>query len=299
MKADLDQVDFHRIRKLDGSQTSAFEEFCCQIARHYSDVPKGCRFFRYRGTGGDGGVECVWQLANGDEWGWQAKYLFSLNKSQLEFSVKTALAIHPRLTRYYICIPVDLTGPTGRTDKSGRQKKSEYDKYGAWVKEWRAFANSSGRDVEFVLFDRSRLLDELMRLDPNHGRLRFWLDMERFGDEWFRNQLADALKASEPRYTPALTVEVPVFEAFEVFGCTLTWEQTIKKLGKELSEVLENWEATLTRPDLRDNVSDFPSVARESGVLLAENLQSITQIFESLIHDGPNLERVFAVWQDH
>lgn len=290
MKADLDQVDFHRIRKLDGSQTSAFEEFCCHIARHHSDVPKGSRFFRYRGTGGDGGVECVWQLTNGDEWGWQAKYLFSLNKSQLESSVKTALAIHPRLTRYYICIPIDLTGPTGRTDKSGRRKKSEYDKYEALVKEWRAFANSIGRDVEFVLFDRSRLLDEVMQLDPNHGRLRFWFDVERFGDEWFRHQLADALKASEPRYTPALTVKVPLFEAFEAFGCTPTWERTIKKLGKELSEVLENWEATLTRPDLRDNVSDFPSVARESGVLLRENLQSITQIIESLIHDGPNDE---------
>src|SRR6185295_17823403 len=100
----LDQVDFHHIRKLDGSQTSAFEEFCCQIARHHADVPKGGRFFRYRGSGGDGGVECLWQLPNGDEWGWQAKYLFSLNKSQLENSVKTALAIHPRLTRYYICI---------------------------------------------------------------------------------------------------------------------------------------------------------------------------------------------------
>ena len=90
----LSNVDFRQIRALYGGQDSAFEEFCCQIARHQKGQPNGSRFFRYRGSGGDGGVECVWRLPSGEEWGWQAKYLFSLIKSQLDKSVKTALSIH-------------------------------------------------------------------------------------------------------------------------------------------------------------------------------------------------------------
>jgi hypothetical protein len=236
----------------------------------------------------------VWRLPSGEEWGWQAKYFFSLNKSQLDKSIKTALSIHPQLTRYYICIPINLTGSTGRTNKSGQQKKSDYDRYESWVKEWRTLAKSKGRDVEFVLFDRSRLLDELLVLDPNHGRLRFWFDAERFGDQWFKNQVDDALKASEPRYTPALTVDVPVFEAFEAFGCTTEWQRTLAKLGKELSSVAERWEESLTRPDLKDDVSDFPSAARESGVLLSENLKSIGRTIESVINVGSMNKTTFS-----
>src|SRR4051794_24835627 len=74
-------VSFDKIAPRNGSQADAFEEFCCQLARHWPDVPAGSEFIRFRGAGGDGGVECVWRLPNGDEWGLQAKYIFDLGKA--------------------------------------------------------------------------------------------------------------------------------------------------------------------------------------------------------------------------
>ena len=289
----VEGIDFRHIRTLDGKQDAAFEEFCCQIARHNKSVPNGSSFFRYRGAGGDGGVECVWQLPSGEEWGWQAKYLFALNKTQFDKSVEAALFIHPKLTRYYICIPFDLTGPTGRTNKSSK-KKSEYDKYEDYVREWSALAQSQGRNVEFILYSRSRLLDELMDFDSNQGRLRFWFDVERFGDEWFESQLADVLKAAEPRYTPHLTVKVPVFEAFETFGRTTAWEQTIRNFGNEVAEVTERWRAGLNQPDLKDKDPDFPSVAREWGDLLASDLETIRGTIENILA-GHTVENTLAL----
>ena len=124
------EIDFYNIKALDGLQHAGFEELCCQIFRNdkdglLKDLPKGSEPIRYRGAGGDGGVEFIWKLPNGDEWGLQAKYLFSLDKKQLDKSVKTALEIHPNLTRYIFCLPYDLTGKTGR----GEGEREKYEKY--------------------------------------------------------------------------------------------------------------------------------------------------------------------------
>ena len=114
------KIDFKQIAPRNGSQTDAFEEFCCQIARHSAALPAGSEFVRFRGAGGDGGVECIWRLPNGDEWGWQAKFMFNLSKAKaaLDKSITTALELHPKLVKYTICLPFDLTGPTARKGKS-------------------------------------------------------------------------------------------------------------------------------------------------------------------------------------
>ena len=67
------------------------------------------RSFERKGTP-DAGVECYCILKDGDEWGWQAKYFDTLGTSQwsqLDKSVKTALDKHPKLVRYFVCIPLD------------------------------------------------------------------------------------------------------------------------------------------------------------------------------------------------
>jgi hypothetical protein len=100
-------LDWSGIRPLNGSSHNGFEELCAQLAEN--EIPKGARFER-KGTP-DAGVECYAILDDGTEWGWQAKYFDSLGNSQwsqLDDSVETALDKHPRLVRYFICIPLDL-----------------------------------------------------------------------------------------------------------------------------------------------------------------------------------------------
>jgi hypothetical protein len=79
---------------------------CAQLAE--TDCPFDATFER---TGPpDAGVECYCVFPDGTEWGWQAKYFDGLDHSQwaqLDHSVKTALDKHPRLIRYFVCIPLD------------------------------------------------------------------------------------------------------------------------------------------------------------------------------------------------
>src|SRR5207244_3720287 len=82
-KMAISDFEFKNIRTLNGTQDFAFEEFCCQIAQHTAHPPLGSVFTRLRGDGGDGGVECFWTLPSGEVWGWQAKFIFKLDKTQL------------------------------------------------------------------------------------------------------------------------------------------------------------------------------------------------------------------------
>lgn len=94
-------IDWKNLRPWNGSQQSAFEELCCQLAA-CERTPGGSIFIR-KGTP-DAGVECFWRLPNGDERGWQAKFFLSppgpVQWRQLNESVKTALEKHPRLVSY-------------------------------------------------------------------------------------------------------------------------------------------------------------------------------------------------------
>lgn len=269
--ATVRDVDFRQIRTLEGRQDVAFEEFCCQIARRTKDVPHGSRFMRYRGAGGDGGVECIWALPNGEEWGWQAKYFFQLDKRQLDNSVETALTIHPALTRYYICVPFDFTGPTARSGKSELEKFDEY------VQEWQLLAESRGMQVEFIRLDRSGLLDQLLEFDPHGGRLRFWFDIERFGNQWFSDHLAQTTKAAEPRYTPKLSVDVPVVAAFEALGRTERWEQAVFAFIRRLGEARRDWSRSLGGADWTGDEVEFPEAAKEPAERLWMQLDVLTQ----------------------
>jgi len=271
-------VDFRQIRSLEGRQDIAFEEFCCQIARRARDVPPGSRFTRYRGAGGDGGVECVWTLPSGEEWGWQAKYIFRLDKRQLDRSVETALEIHPNLTRYIVCLPFNLTPPTGRRGRSQLERYREYEQ------EWRSWAESRGMQVEFLRLCKSELLDELLEFDPHGGRLRFWFDKDRFGEEWFEAHLRETARAAEPRYTPQLSVDVPVAAAFEALGRTPRWERSVSELARKIDKASKHWSDSYTKPGFGGPEDlEFPTAAMYSAEQLAARLRGIKQGLSDLL----------------
>ena len=232
------EPDFSRVRALDGDRAYGFEEFCAHLARRDGRVPEASEFIRLQGSGGDGGVECFWTLPNGAKWGWQSKFLDTLDKQQLSESVKTALKVHPELERYVICLPFDLTGPTGRPGKDQLARWNEY------VEEWKALAQVANMSVKFERWTKTELLDRLLAIDSNGGRLRFWFETERLGIEWFRNHLSDAAADAGPRYHPELNVEVPIGQAFEIFGRTPRW-------GRQRAQALRTLNKTTRRMERR------------------------------------------------
>lgn len=101
-------MNWKHIRTLNGSQSEGFEEFCSQLARR-EPASRGSTFTR-KGKP-DAGIECYRISPTGEESAWQAKYFLSIDNSQwsqLDDSVNTALEKHPRLIRYYVCVPLDL-----------------------------------------------------------------------------------------------------------------------------------------------------------------------------------------------
>jgi len=139
-------MDFRVIRPIRGSANNGFEELCCQLAAKEA-APAGSRFVR-NGTP-DGGVEGYRIHPDGGERAWQAKYFFEIESSQwaqLRDSITTALDKHPALTRYTICLPIDLPDARVSGQESLRQKWERH------VAGWETLATARGMTVRFDLW---------------------------------------------------------------------------------------------------------------------------------------------------
>ena len=221
------EIDFHRIAARCGSQSNAFEELCCQLARRI--YPTTVSFERFRGAGGDGGVECIASRTGGAVTGWQAKFVFSVEAliAQANESLLTALSIHKDLRTYVVCFPFDPTGKTGRTTKKGRPATSESEKLAAWVAKTTKEAEKKGRDLTIELWPASKLQSLLLEHDAAGGVRHYFFSETVLSDDWFRDHLITAAKAAGPRYTAALNVETALWRWFCAFGEGAEWRRDL------------------------------------------------------------------------
>ncbi|WP_338640917.1 AVAST type 2 anti-phage system protein Avs2 [Burkholderia pyrrocinia] len=220
--------DWASIRPLNGSKQDAFEELCTQLAR--ASCPLGSQFIR-KGRP-DSGVEAHVVHPDGTEWAWQSKYFNAMKSSQwvqLDESVKTALAGHPNLTRFVVCVPLDLAdGRTGRS-KSARQRWNEH------VVKWSEWAARADMSVEFIWQGSHELLTELAK--PQHdGLLYFFFGNEYLDDAWFQARLSEAHKAAGPRYTPELNVKLDVNGHFDALGRTREFFNGVQAKARRISD---------------------------------------------------------------
>ncbi|WP_419837641.1 AVAST type 2 anti-phage system protein Avs2 [Candidatus Poriferisodalis sp.] len=222
-----------KLRPWSGSQADGFEELCAQLADEHT--PGAARFQRVGNP--DGGVECYCEFADGTKWGWQAKFFLSAlgdtQWRQLDRSVETALKAHPSLTRYFVCLPRNLS----HAPRAG-VRTTEKQKWQGRVAKWQRWARDRGRDVEFVFWGETQLLQWLSR--PEHvGRREFWFgDPGQFSDEWLANRLDAAIRTAGPRYTPVIHVDLPVAKKFEVFGRTGFAAAEVRKLAEDVQRGL-------------------------------------------------------------
>ncbi len=190
MTVTLPDIDFRRIRPHNGSRDGGFEELCCQLAA--LDVESAAGTFIRKGLGADAGVECFHRQTSGREVGWQAKYFVKLGApqvTQLDDSIATAIKRHPALTRYIVCLPIDL-----RDQRRGKTR-SELDRWQAWLAKWKRRTRRGRRygAVRIELWNRSRLVAQLTKTDPQSaGRLLYWFDELLFTPAWFRQKFEHA-----------------------------------------------------------------------------------------------------------
>jgi hypothetical protein len=193
-------------------------------------VPEGSVFTR-KGKP-DAGIECYWTLPRGDQFAWQAKYFLSLDNaqwSQLDDSVKTALDKHPRLIRYYVCVPIDL--PDARLVG----QMSAFQKWLNHVAKWSGWAKEKEMSVEFIWWGSHEMLDKLA-LPANTGLARFWFDAAVFDPNWFDKRLQEAVSTAGPRYTPEVNVDLPIIQELDAFGRTSVWVKGLKRCAADISK---------------------------------------------------------------
>lgn len=227
-------LDWNSIRPLNGGRDKGFEELCAQLAR--AESPAGSRFVR-KGTP-DAGVECYTILSDTSEWGWQSKYVDALGDSQwsqVDESVKVALEKHPKLVRYFVCVPVD------RADARMKGRKSAKERWDDHVEKWTKWASDRGMSVEFVYWGSHELLERLTG-SQHVGRVRFWFDVRGFDGAWFAARLDEALRTAGPRYTPEIHVDLPIAREFEALGRTDRFFDHEKAKARKIREKLRNLE---------------------------------------------------------
>ncbi len=200
--------EWAKIRAFDGSQETAFEALCKQLAgceSYAADaefIPKG---------NPDTGIECFWKLGTGEEHGWQAKFFLASPQAsqwrQLDESVKSALAKHAQLRRYTVCLPIDLPDARVQDTHSARQ---QWDKH---VVKWKSWARGHGHDCEFVYWGDHELHSRLIN-DQHRGRYRYFFNKEIFTETWFEQHLAAQIQAAGARYTPELHIDIDLSKTF-------------------------------------------------------------------------------------
>jgi len=219
-------INWSNIRALEGECTKGFEELCAQLARKH--IPEVAKFIR-KGKQ-DAGVECFCIFEDESEWGWQAKYLQDLDSNkwpQITKSVKTALVKHPKLTKYFVCVPVD------RADaRTGDQ--SALNKWESAVEEWSLYATSLGMDVEFIYWGSSELIDKISKPE-NIGLQSFWFELPTFSPQWFEDRLKESIRTAGPRYIPEISLKLPIHEKIELFSRPTNLQRFAKELSEELT----------------------------------------------------------------
>jgi hypothetical protein len=210
------------IKTFNNSQNTAFEELVCQLARD-EDIEGKVKFVRVAAP--DGGVEAYCILKNGDEYGWQAKYFYSMEVSQwsqLKESFETAFRTHPNLKKYFVCLPLDRQDPR-------RPKQMWFmDRWNEKVLEWTNYAKAQGREVSFEYWGSSELVHRLSQ-EKHAGRKLFWFSQDEFSDNWFENHVKTSIKNLGKRYTAELNVELEIARNFD----SISKNDNFRKITKE------------------------------------------------------------------
>lgn len=275
-------IDFRSIRPHNGSQYGGFEELCCQLA--FLDTPTGRPFYR-KGVGADAGVECYRIEPDSTETAWQAKYFFEFSSSaasQLKESFENALAGHPALTTYIVCMPRDLSD--GRVGRS----KSERQRWDDWVDD--RLAAVAPRQVKITLWGAFEITERLGRNDPLHaGRRAYWFDSINFGQDWFRSRFDRARSTLGARYTPELNIELPIWHVFAAVARDPLYIQIFEDWADHIDEAVHSGWKPIREVLSEELISDFDSLV----AAIIDTTRSIRTVTK-----GPADSLPISDWQD-
>lgn len=230
-------MNWKNIRVYNNSQNNAFEELVCQLARQ--EKTSGYKRFVRNGTP-DGGVECFWELEDGQKIAWQAKYVFDIDGviAEADRSYSNALKSHATMCKFVIAIPFDLPDPN--YVKKGKLVKSALKKWEEKVAFWEEKAKKENKSVKVILWNSSELLQRMMKPE-NEGMRYYWFNNEEFTATWFHNQLESTINDLGPRYSPELNVQLEINGKFEYLRRSSKVYLNIQRIRKAFIKTGRNY----------------------------------------------------------
>ena len=236
--------------------TKAFEAMCNQlfelwINREYKNEKKS--FVVVNGAGGDGGVEAYTKFLNGEEIGVQAKWFpSSINTSQfnqIKGSILTALEVHPKIVKYIVCVPRDLSNE--KKGKDGKiVKETEYSKWNQIVVD----IKSNYPNIDIIFWGEHELERQLQHIEAA-GVRRYWFEKEELTKETIKYSFEkQKLGWMNQRYIPVLHNQGKIHK--EVGSFLGNYDECLMFL-KKLDTVENDYKLLLTRSNAIESVNNW------------------------------------------
>ncbi len=215
--------EWNDLISLEGEQSRGLEALAYQTASvlHARDG----ELVRVDDRGGGDGVEFYVVLPNGEEWGWQTKLFLPGDrlreggrKRQIERSLERALAVHPNLSKWTLCTPMDFT--------TGEHR---------WFTDELRQVIPADRTVDLVHWDGASFIRRLA--EPSfEGARRFDFGELELGLDWFRRKLDSQMASLAGKVIPSLHIPSHVDA---VIGAMLADGAAIAKIDQQVEEVDE------------------------------------------------------------
>lgn len=275
-------IPFKEIQPRGKGPDDSFEELCCQLARR--TISESDRYERFRGDGGDGGVECIATDENGAVVGWQAKFVFSVDSliTQADRSFRTAVANYPRLEKFVLCYPFDPTGKTGRKKKDGSPAEHDSSKISSWIEGAEQWAEEQGVVAKIEEWPASRITSILLEVDSSGGIRRFFFSKTEFTSEWFVEAAQRAARAAEPRYSPDLKVQTKLASSLASFSQDCSWSDRLESFLRSGSQNLDALTKCINASASHHSLPGWPESLHDQGNEVIDVLSASFSICEEL-----------------
>ncbi|MDL2405200.1 hypothetical protein PY650_05940 [Rhizobium calliandrae] len=273
-------INFRNIRNHRNSQNDGFEELTRQLV--LAEPPEGASEIEHRGPGADGGVELLARFPDARVWGWQSKYFpdgfGSSEVGQLKKSFKSALSNYPKLEKYYVAIPRNLSG---HAEGENETQTKNWQGFKTWCKDLAAAEN---RTVEIVLWDDTYFVSRLQRGDPAHAGMRlYWFDQAVLDQKWFERQLEKSLGYIGKRYREVDHVDVKIGNSLKILERHPEVSERLKSVSTGLRSSIEMLMKSIRLLPADDgHIGDFNATS----AALSEISQSLEQADLSALRQG-------------
>ncbi|WP_125727664.1 hypothetical protein [Kibdelosporangium aridum] len=223
-----------RLRAWDGSQQRAFEELCFQLR---DPAPDGWRTIKTAAP--DGGVEWYDIAPDGRVFGWQAKFVDTVDRllPQARASLKTVGAnrAHRNVVRFTVLAPFDLPDPTPESPQ-GKPRAGARQRWNDAVQQWQATLPGAS-DIEIDFRGSGQLLERLTQ-PGNEGRQWFFFQDVALGPGWCRRQWEQARRVAHDRYTPECHVALPLGDTIDGLALSPAFRQRVTRRAEAVRAAL-------------------------------------------------------------